>query len=63
MLAELPPAFRAGCHWALYARAITGPNGLPPTEVPKGLPLAQRAEMLKGVLAAEALRKELYPDG
>lgn len=63
MLAELPPAFRAGCHWVLYARAIAGPTGLPSTDIPKWLPLEQRAELLKGVLAVEGLRKELFPDG
>jgi len=63
MLADLPAAFRAGCHWTLYARAIAGPNGLPSTDVPKGLPLAQRAEMQKAALSVIELRKVLYPDG
>ncbi len=62
MLAELPTAFRAACHWLLYARMIVGP-GLPSTEIPAGLPLEQRGRMLRAAVAANELRKELFPDG
>jgi len=63
MLADLPAAFREGCHWTLYARAIAGPSGLPSTDIPSGLPLAQRAEMQRNALAVMELRKVLFPDG
>ena len=63
MLAELPIAFRAACHWVIYARAIVGPSGLPSTDVPHGLPLAQRAAMMRASVAGVELRKVLFPDG
>ena len=63
MLADLPVAFRAGCHWVFYVRAIAGPNGLPSVEIPTGLSLPQRAEMVKVVVATNELRKVMFPDG
>lgn len=62
MLSELPIAFRAACHWVLFARAVVGP-GLPSTEVPHGLPLKQRSELIRAAVAGNELRKVLFPDG
>lgn len=55
--------FRAACHWLLYARAICGPDGLPPwPEIPKGgSPEAKYAvvEMQKRIRDVERV---LFPE-
>jgi hypothetical protein len=62
VLAELPDAFRGACHWVMYAQAIAGPEGLPSTEIPSHLPMAQRVEMQRARLEIIKLRDTLYPE-
>lgn len=62
VLADLPAAFRAGCHWALYAATVAGPEGLPSTEIPKDAPYAVKLEMQKARVEVLKLREVLYPE-
>lgn len=63
VLADMPAVFRAACHWALYARAIVGPEGIPSGEVPQGAtPDVLRAALELRQVAAD-LRTLLYPEG
>lgn len=62
-IGSLPAAFRRACHWALFTRAIVGPEGLP--EVPD-LPIAgvdaeQRIRHAKVRAAMTATRSILFP--
>lgn len=61
VLAEMPVAFRAACHWALYAETIAGPEGLPSTERPAGLPSEHAAAWLRTRAEVLRLRDVLYP--
>lgn len=63
VLAELPERFRIACHWALYAQAVVGPNGLPTIEVARGAPLEDRARALRAMAAVDAVRRGLFPEG
>jgi hypothetical protein len=62
VLAELPDAFRAGCHWALYAEAVCGPDGLPSVDIPASAPYAQKVELQKARVEIVKLRDSLYPE-
>lgn len=62
VLVELPRDFRAGCHWALYAESIAGPEGLPSTEIPPTAPVAVKVEMQKRRVEVMRLRDQLYPE-
>jgi hypothetical protein len=62
VLSAMPASFRAACHWALYARAIAGPEGIPSGEVPQGAtPAVLTAALELRKLAAE-LRGLLFPE-
>ena len=62
VLVDMPARFRAGCHWALYARAIAGPEGIPSGEVPPGAtPDVLRAALELRTLTTQ-LRALLYPE-
>lgn len=62
VLAELPIGFRSAAHWALYAQAISGPEGLPSTELPAGAsPDVRRAVMAQNA-ALLPIRDALYPE-
>lgn len=63
VLAALPLAFKRKCHWALYARAIAGPEGLPSTEIPSGASSEVRLAAFRQNAALLPLRKLLYPEG
>lgn len=63
VLAELPMSFRASCHWALYAAAIAGPEGLPSTDIPKGASQETRLAILQQSAHIGRLRTVLYPEG
>jgi hypothetical protein len=62
VLAELPDAFRSGCHWALYAQAVAGDEGLPSTDIPASAPMSARLEMQKTRVEVMKLRDALYPE-
>ena len=61
VIAELPASFRDAAHWALYARAICGPEGLPSTDLPAGT--RRTPEMAKAAIALKAVRDGLFPEG
>ncbi len=63
VLADLPERFRRACHWALYAQAVVGPEGLPTITVPHGAPLEERARALRAMAAIDQVRRGLFPDG
>lgn len=60
VIAELPVAFRAGCHWALYAGTIAGPEGLPFTEVAPGTKATPELQRTRVEVAK--MRALLYPE-
>lgn len=64
VIAELPRRFRLAAHWALFARAIVGPEGLPVLHAPafgaSGEAFAQHAAASAAVSGA---RLVLYPKG
>jgi hypothetical protein len=60
VIAELPGAFRAGCHWALYAQTIAGPEGLPSTDLPPGT--RATPELQSRRVEVSRLRTMLYPE-
>lgn len=62
VLAELPDAFLAGCRWALYARSVAGPEGLPDVEIPPSAPWAQKVEMQRARVEILKLRTLLFPE-
>lgn len=62
VLASLPAAFRDACHWLLYARALSGPDGLPDTEIPSGLAVSERIAHLKQNAGVLRIRSILYPE-
>lgn len=62
VLSDLPLRFRAACHWALYARTLVGPDGLPSTEIPQGAPNAVKLEAMQRNAAMLPLRKALFPE-
>lgn len=62
VLADLPMRFRSAAHWAMYARTLAGPEGLPPTEIPQGAPNAVKAQAMQRNAAMMPLRKILFPE-
>lgn len=62
VIADLPAAFRDGCHWAMYAQAVAGPEGLPSVDIPSHLPMAQKVELQKARVEILKLRDTLYPE-
>lgn len=61
VLGDLPLAFKQKCHWALYARAISGPEGFPPTEVPSGASQEIRLAYARQAIAVDKHRQILFP--
>lgn len=59
---RLGERFRAACHWAVYVRAIAGPEGLPQVSIPKGGSLEQRLAAGKAIAELARLRADLYPE-
>lgn len=62
VIADLPLPFRLACHWAIYARVVSGPEGLPNTEVDRSAPPAVRIAAMKQAAATAELRKILFPE-
>lgn len=62
VLAAMPARFRASCHWALYARTLSGPEGLPSSDIPSSLPWSQKIELQKRNVQVAKLRDILYPE-
>ena len=62
VMAELAPRFHAAVHWAMYAEAICGAEGLPPTEITGGS-MAERQAALRRNAALLPLRALLFPGG
>ena len=62
VLADLPLPFKRKCHWVLFARTVSGPDGLPSTDIPSGLPYAAKLEMQKQIIPALKMRALLYPE-
>lgn len=62
-LAHLPRRFRAACHWALFARSVVGPDGLPtlPPAEP-GMTPEQRLVRAKAAASITKSRLDLYPE-
>ena len=62
MLRELPAAFRAACHWALFVRSIVGDEGLPTVRIPKGAPIEARTEAMRLSVEIKKVREALFPE-
>lgn len=62
VLAALPLRFKRQCHWTLYGRAISGPEGLPSTELPAGASLEVRRAVLAQNAALLPIRSALFPE-
>lgn len=62
VLAELPLPFVDACRWALYARAVAGPEGFPSTEVPSGASQDVRLAVARQAIAIDKHRKLLFPE-
>ena len=62
VIARLSAPFRAACHWALYARAIVGDDGLTDVEIPPGSNASQRLAIGKLRADIGKLRDILYPE-
>lgn len=62
-LARLSLSFRAACHWAIYVRAIAGPDGFPSVEMPRNAPPDARLRVGKARVAIAQLRAAIYPEG
>jgi hypothetical protein len=61
-LADLPDDFRRACHWALYARALSGPEGLAVGKAPPGASAEVRAAHAMRSVTASKLRAALFPE-
>jgi hypothetical protein len=63
VLGDLPRRFKAACHWALFARTMVGPDGLPslPPAEP-GLTPEQRMQRAKASASIAKSRLQLYPE-
>jgi len=62
VLAEMPDRFRRGAHWALYARAIVGQEGLSVPTLPEGASPVQRVALAKARIHADKLRQVIFPE-
>ncbi|HUT76768.1 MAG TPA: hypothetical protein VM285_03725 [Polyangia bacterium] len=62
VIAALPATFRSACHWALYARTLVGPDGLPSTRVPASAAPAVKMEAARLSVQVAKLREFLYPE-
>lgn len=62
VLADLPLRFRSAAHWAMYARVLSGPNGLPSTDIPQDTDNATKAAAMRRNAALMPLRKALFPE-
>lgn len=62
VLAELPLRFRGAAHWAMYAKTLAGPEGLPPTDLPQGVPNSVKQEAMLRNAALLPLRRLLFPE-
>lgn len=62
MLAELPVEFRAACHWALFAAAICGQDGLTPPAIPHGAPPAAKLAAQREAAHVIRLHRVLFPE-
>ena len=60
-IGDLPAPFRAACHWAIFARAICGPEGLQEVAIPHGASTDVRLEAQQQRAAQGRLRTLLYP--
>jgi hypothetical protein len=63
VLAQLPQAFRAACHWVIYSRALAGPEGFPNTDVPLHAPPEAKMAALKVRQTVDQHRALLFPPG
>lgn len=62
VLADLPMRFREAAHWAMYARTLTGPNGLPSTDIPQGESIEVKSAAMRRNAALMPLRRALFPE-
>lgn len=62
-IGALPARFRAACHWALYARALTGPEGIPSGDIPQGATPDVLRAAIRVREEVQAIRAVLYPEG
>lgn len=62
VLGSLSARFRAACHWALYVRALIGPDGIPSTEVPRDAGPEVRVAAAKLSIQLAKLRESVYPE-
>lgn len=62
VLADVGVRFRRACHWALYARVLSGPNGLPSTDIPAGADISVKSQAMQRNAALIPLRGHLFPE-
>jgi hypothetical protein len=64
VLADMPAGFRRACHWALYARAIAGPDGLQEPQHPgRGASPQASTAYARAKVLIKQIRDNLYPEG
>lgn len=62
VIGQVSDRFRRACHWAIYARTIAGPKGLPSIEIPANAPMEQRLAIQSVRADVLRLRSHLFPE-